>query len=222
MDVTQVGLAPEASSAVASAKLAENFDTFLQLLTAQLQNQDPLSPMESNEFVSQLVQFSEVEQAISTNQSLETLIDLQTTNQATAALNYIGSVVEATGAFGSLDKGKAEFSYTLDEGAQSTLLVVQDEIGNVVYSTTGDNRTGKHNFVWDGTDANGNQLPDGTYQLSAEARDPEGALTSLATTAYGRVTGVESSAVGTLLTFGNVKIPVGSVLTIREPDAPTG
>ena len=222
MDVTQVGLAPQTSSGVASAKLAENFDTFLQLLTAQLQNQDPLSPMESNEFVSQLVQFSAVEQAISTNQSLETLIDLQNTNQATAALNYIGSVVEAAGAFGSLENEKAEFSYTLDEGAQSTLLVVQDEIGNVVYSTTGNNTTGKHNFVWNGADANGNQLPDGAYQISANARDADGVATSLATTAYGRVTGVESSAVGTLLTFGSVKIPVGSVLSIREPDATTG
>ena len=98
MEISQLGANPAAAaSEVAGAKLAENFDTFLQLLTTQLQHQDPLSPMESNEFVAQLVQFSEVEQAIASNKSLEKLIDLQNTNQATAAIGYIGQTVEAAG-----------------------------------------------------------------------------------------------------------------------------
>ncbi len=220
MDISQVGLNPQTASSVASSKLAENFDTFLNLLTAQLQNQDPLSPMESNEFVSQLVQFSQVEQAISSNKSLETLIDLQTTNQATSALGYIGSVVEAVGKFAPLKDDLAEFTYTLKEGVESTRLIVQDEIGNVVFSTSGDTTTGKHNFAWNGIDSTGNRAPDGTYQLTATATGKDGAPIALATTAFGRVTGIESDAAGTLLTLGTVKIPVGNVLSIKEQETP--
>lgn len=220
MDVSQVGLNPNVASSVASAKLTENFDTFLQLLTTQLQNQDPLSPMESNEFVAQLVQFSEVEQAIASNKSLETLIDLQTTNQATAALNYIGSKVEAAGSFAPLQDRKAEFTYTLDESADATLLVVRDEIGNVVFSTAGETTTGKHSFTWNGVDANGGDAPEGSYQLTVTARDADNALIDVDTTALGRVTGVESGIAGVLLTLGDVKVPVGGVLSIQEQETP--
>ncbi|MFT5438267.1 MAG: flagellar basal-body rod modification protein FlgD [Alphaproteobacteria bacterium] len=221
MNVAEIGLTPQTASSVASAKLAENFDTFLNLLTAQLQNQDPLSPMESSEFVSQLVQFSEVEQAISANKSLETLIDLQTTNQATSALGYIGNFVETAGKFAPLKDDKAEFTYALEEGAASTRLVVQDEIGNVVFSTSGETTTGKHNFSWNGIDSAGNTAPEGTYQLSATANDNDGALVTLATTAFGRVTGIDSDASGTLLTLGSVKVPIGNVLSIKEQNTPT-
>lgn len=220
MEISQVGHDPNAASSVASAKLTENFDTFLRLLTTQLQNQDPLSPMESNEFVNQLVQFSEVEQAIASNKSLETLIDLQTTNQATAALSYIGSKVEASGSRAPLQDSKAEFTYTLGESADATLLIVRDEIGKVVYSTPGEKTTGKHGFVWDGKDASGTQMPDGNYRLTVTARDADGALLDVDTTALGRVTGVESGVEGVLLTLGGVKIPVGSVLSIQEQEKP--
>ena len=105
------------ASGVASASLAENFNAFLTLLTTQLKNQDPTEPMNSQEFVGQLVQFSQVEQAIRSNQSLEKLIDLQNTSQISAALGYIGSQVEITSDIAALVNGKAEFSYTLPEKA---------------------------------------------------------------------------------------------------------
>src|SRR5579872_4304807 len=76
-----------------SQEIAGNFDTFLQLLTTQLQNQDPLSPLDTNQFTEQLVEFASVEQQINENSNLQTLISLQQTSQETQAMQFIGSNV---------------------------------------------------------------------------------------------------------------------------------
>lgn len=92
------------------SNLAENFDNFLTILITQLQNQDPLSPMESNEFTSQLVQFTGVEQQVLQNKNLEELIRLQSANQTLSAVSFIGKLVEATGDTNTLTDGEATFS----------------------------------------------------------------------------------------------------------------
>src|SRR5471030_2385296 len=74
-------------------EIASNFTTFLQLLTTQLQNQDPLSPMDTNQFTQQLVQFAGVEQQMKTNTDLDQLVSLNKTSQATAALSFVGKQV---------------------------------------------------------------------------------------------------------------------------------
>jgi flagellar basal-body rod modification protein FlgD len=108
MEVSSIASTAANSAAEASnAKLAENFDTFLTLLVAQLQNQDPLEPTDTEQFVQQLVQFSQVEQQIDTNTSLERMLEFQTANQAASAINYIGSTVEAIGNIVPLQNGKA-------------------------------------------------------------------------------------------------------------------
>ncbi|MGB1540522.1 MAG: flagellar hook assembly protein FlgD, partial [Rickettsiales bacterium] len=81
----------------ARSKLSGDFDTFLLLLTTQLQNQDPIEPLDTNEFTAQLVQFANVEQAIDTNSNLETMISMQQGTQINNAVNYIGNFVEAKG-----------------------------------------------------------------------------------------------------------------------------
>src|SRR5262249_10208809 len=75
-----------AANSNAASQLAGNFDEFLKLLTTQLQHQDPLSPLDPNQFTQELVQFSSVEQQIQTNTSLSTLISLQQNAQVTSAL----------------------------------------------------------------------------------------------------------------------------------------
>src|SRR5580658_5260093 len=75
----------------ASQQLAGNFDTFLQLLTTQLQNQNPLDPLDTNQFTQQLVEFASVEQQINTNTNLQTMISLQPATEATSALQLVGS-----------------------------------------------------------------------------------------------------------------------------------
>src|SRR5215469_6276624 len=82
---------PTPSVATSSKKqLSANFDTFLTLLTTQLQNQDPLQPMDSNQFTQQLVQFSQVEQQINSNQNLETLISATKNQTSQSAVSYLG------------------------------------------------------------------------------------------------------------------------------------
>lgn len=218
MDVTATGASAVAASQVAKDSLSENFDTFLNLLVAQLQNQDPLEPTDTEQFVQQLVQFSQVEQQIETNGSLEELLNLQTTNQTASAINYLGSTVEALGRTGSLQDGRAEFGYTLPENADATLVVIADASGTVVHSAPGETEIGKHNFVWDGLDQNGNQLPDGHYTVTVTSRDANSALIEVQTSVFGRVTGVESGPEGAILTIGNVQIPLSDVVSIKETE----
>src|ERR1700686_3335504 len=86
----------QAAGVVGSQQLAGNFDTFLKLLTTQLQNQDPLSPMDSNQFTQELVQFSQVEQQINTNTSLASLIALTKTQSSANAVSYLGKTITIT------------------------------------------------------------------------------------------------------------------------------
>lgn len=206
---------PSASS-VASAKLADNFDSFLKLLTTQLQYQDPLQPLDSKEFVAQLVQFSQVEQSIQSNQSLEKLIALQNTGQTTAALGYIGKKVEYDGDIAPLTNGSAEFSYTLPQSAAAASVVIRNEAGQVVQSVPGQLSAGKHSFVWDGTGSGGATLPDGNYRISVVANDTDGKLVEgVKTTAFGTVTGVDSSDSGVSLDLSGATASLDTVLAVR-------
>lgn len=216
MDVSGIGLsAGSAASDIASSKLADNFDTFLQLLTAQLQNQDPLEPLDSKDFVNQLVQFSGVEQAIETNRSLEKLLDFQNANQTTAALGYIGNKVEVSGDTAPLENGKAEYSYTLPESTAGTLVVILDAAGQAVFSTAGETTTGRHDFVWDGTKNDGSTAAPGNYRIRVSAQNAAGAPVEATTTASGSVTGIATDETGVLLDIGGASVPIASVQAVR-------
>jgi flagellar basal-body rod modification protein FlgD len=92
----------QAAGSTASQQLAGNFNTFLQLLTTQLQNQNPLDPLDTNQFTQQLVEFASVEQQINTNTNLQSLINLQQTSEATSALQLVGSTVTVGGSSAAL------------------------------------------------------------------------------------------------------------------------
>src|SRR3954451_9401147 len=91
--------------------IASNFTAFLQLLTTQLKNQNPLEPLDTNQFTQQLVQFAQVEQQITMNSSLSTLISLQKATQTSAALGFLGSTVRVEGDTARLAGGSAAWSY---------------------------------------------------------------------------------------------------------------
>lgn len=159
-------------SASDTASLANNFDTFLTLLTAQLQNQDPLAPMDSTQFTQQLVQFSQVEQQIRTNQQMESLVGQFQAASASAALSYLGkdAIVEADETY--LAGGEANWAYVLpDGGADSVTITVRDSAGRAVYTTEDLPITeGEHLFTWNGVKTNGETAADGVYTLDIEAR----------------------------------------------------
>ena len=204
-----------------TGSLAETFDNFLLLLTTQLQNQDPLSPMDTNEFTQQLVAFTEVEQSIKTNDRLEQLIDLQLGNQLTSAASYIGRSVEAESEFLSLDGGQATLTYGLNATAARTTIQIQDESGQVVRTIGGETDPGLHRLDWDGTDDGGNQLPDGVYRAVVGAVDGNDAPVSVAQGTVGRVTGVEIADGQVVLSLSGLKIPIDKVVSVTEAAAET-
>lgn len=170
-----IGTTSGTSAATNSAQnLAQNFDTFLTLLTTQLQNQDPLEPMSSQEFTQQLVQFSSVEQSIATNKNLESLLSLSRSTIATNAVSYLGHDATALSASNGLKDGNAQWSYVLDQDVKNVTLTITDAAGKLVF-VAGDQpvSTGEHNFTWDGKDNSGKALPDGIYTLRASALDGE-------------------------------------------------
>ena len=215
---TALGAAGSSATGAAAdqAGLAKTFDDFLKLLTTQLKYQNPLEPMDSNEFVAQLVQFTEVEQSINSNKKLEQLLELQSANQSVMAIGFIGRTIEAVGDTAPLGANGIEFTYTLDGLAESSLLVVLDANNQVVTSAAGDTAPGKHGFAWDGLDGAGNQVSDGTYRLAVAARDANNEKLGVTIGVVSRVTGVETGASGLLLTLGAVKVPIDKGVSIRE------
>jgi flagellar basal-body rod modification protein FlgD len=212
------GSAGGVASGKDNASIADTFDAFLTLLTTQLKHQDPLSPMDSNQFVQQLVSFSQVEQSIKTNSQLADLVKTENTNQSLAALNYVGRTVEATGSTSPLAaNGKAEFSYTMPGGASDATVGILDSAGRVIYSVSADKNPGKHSFVWNGTDASGNPVPtDGVYRIGVLARKADGTTLEVPTSVVARVSGIATDPNGYALMLGPISIAISDVVAVRD------
>jgi flagellar basal-body rod modification protein FlgD len=223
MDISSLtGATAEAGKAAASEKnLTEDFNTFLVLLTTQLQNQDPLDPMDSSEFTNQLVQFSSVEQAIATNKNLEQLISLSNADRLNNAVGYLGHDVTVRSGTTSLKDGSAAWQYQQDQQDQlmeSVSLLITDSTGKIVYVADGDLNPGTHEFVWDGKDNAGVLLPEGQYSLTASATDITGEAITPPVFVSGRVTGVETIDGEPVLTVNGTKVPLAGVTSILEAE----
>jgi len=204
-----------ANNAAGTASLGQNFQTFLTLLTTQLQNQDPLSPMDTAQFTQQLVSFSEVEQQINTNTNLQNLIAMQNTSQAIAALPLVGQTINYSGDSAPLANGKASFSYTLPTDAAKATLTVKDSSGTVVFTGAAQTKAGTYSFDWDGTTTAGTTAKDGDYTLSISAVDAGGKTITPTITASGKVDGV--SVVNNVATFnvGGVPVPMENFISAQ-------
>jgi flagellar basal-body rod modification protein FlgD len=205
----------------ATKSLTETFDNFLTLLTKQLQYQDPLSPMDTNEFTSQLVQYTEVEQSIDTNQKLEDLLALQNSNQAMAAMSFLGTTIEAESNDINLSDGSAIFEYEMDSATTGTTISILDSTGKLVRVVTGESAAGTHSYTWDGTDGNGVALEDGVYSIQVTGSDLDGESVDITTRAVGKVSGVEVRNGQVLLSIGALQIPLEDVHAVRQPDETT-
>lgn len=208
------------NSAQAKDKMEKDLNQFLNLLVTQLKNQDPLSPLDANQFTSQLVQFASVEQQIYQNANLEKLVGMQQTSQTGAMVNYLGTFVEVTGQTFNLDNSLGQFTYDLEEKAVSATLTIQDALGKTVWSGPISNEPGKEVFHWDGIASNGMQAPDGPYTAVVSAKDSEGNLINVAQTVYGRVTGAGATKGAVTLSMGAVDAPLDKVLNVRDAALP--
>jgi flagellar basal-body rod modification protein FlgD len=198
----------------ATKQLSSNFSTFLTLLTTQLKNQDPTSPMDSNAFTQQLVMYSQVEQQIDTNDSLKTLISQGTSNAATMAASYLGKKVSVTNGVSSLSGGSATWTYNLAGNTANTLLTVTNSQGKTVYTTTGETKAGNNTLTWDGKDNNGNQLADGAYKLTVTAADSAGNEVSSSVASAGIVSQIDMTGATPQLIVGNMEIGLGDIAAV--------
>ncbi len=204
----------------ARISVADTFDDFLKLLTTQLQHQDPLEPMDSSEFTQQLVQFTNVEQNIATNKTLEKMVELMQTGQAATAVGYLGNIVETRGNKTQLTDGQAEWGYELSQPAEKVTLTVTDASGRLVWTGPGQPTVGDHDFVWDGNDNSGNTLPEGAYALTVTATDVNGAILATSIRARGTVTGIEFHDGQAQLLIGDVVISADEIARLQLPNSP--
>ena len=205
------------NSAVTSGQinLSSDYNTFLQLLTTQLKNQDPLSPMDTNTFTQQLVAMNGVQQQLQTNALLQTLVNAN--SGAGPAVNLIGKSVQATSPTVSMTNGTADWTYELGGDAASATLNVTDASGKVVWSQAAPSLAqGQHDFTWDGSTLTGAKAASGTYTLSITANDSN--LKALGTNIYvqGVVTGVQSSSTGTMLNLGSTTVNYTNVTQVQN------
>ncbi len=207
--------AASGSSNSALNQLSGNFDTFLQLLTTQLQNQDPLDPMDTSQFTQQLVEYSQVEQQIDTNTNLQSLISQGTQQSAAYATGYLGKTVTVSGGEGSLTNGQAQWNYNLGTASSSTTLQITDANGNVVFNGSGQTTAGNNTFNWNGQDNNGNQLPDGSYTLAVKAAAGSQTVTTTVT-AVGTVSEVNMINGTPQLLIGSMEVPLTSISSVQN------
>ncbi len=200
----------------AMQQLSGNFSTFLKMLTTQLQNQDPTSPMDTNQFTQQLVEYSQVEQQISTNTNLQTLINQSSTQNASYATSYLGKNVTVSGGKGALIDSAASWTYNLGAAAASTLLTVKNANGQTVYMAQGTTAQGGNTFQWNGKDLHGNQLPDGTYTLSVAASDASGTAIASTVTSSGLVNEINMSNGTPQLMVGSMPVDLSAISSVTN------
>lgn len=219
-DVTFTSQATQAAQTANQAvTLAEDFSQFLQILTTQLQNQDPLSPMDSNEFTNQLVQFSQVEQQINSNAKLDDLVALQLGNSTTSALSYVGLDVQYVSAEIALEQGTpATVRYSIDTPAQVSKINIFDEGGQLVFSGDASKNVGAHEFQWDGRDLLGNELPTGTYIVRVDAADLNEEPIETTTVVQSRVRGIEQQNGIVFALVGERAVPITDILNAVQPN----
>ncbi|MDB5443376.1 MAG: flgD [Phenylobacterium sp.] len=214
---TSPAVTPAAKTSTdALTQLSSNFQTFLSLLTTQLKNQDPLTPLDSNQFTQQLVQMSGVQAQLTGNGLLQQ-VATNTSNGISTAVGLIGKSVKATSDTADLSGGKAAWTYNLASDATDVKLQVVDSNGKVVHAETPASlKAGDHDFTWDGKDLNGAKLADGTYTLKVTALDGAGKTIATSSFVQGRVTSVEQSNGTTLITVNGSKVSWDKVVSVTE------
>lgn len=202
------------SSSNSSNSLSASYEMFLTLLTTQLQTQNPLDPVDSTEFTSQLATYAALEQQISTNDKLDEVLSSIGTLSFSSGVGYLGMTVEADSDTLAVDDGGAvdgSWKYALDGEAEDVTLKIVDSDGNVVWSGKGDTASGSHDFTWDGKDSKGNAVTAGQYTLQVTATDSADKTVDSSISITGTVTAVDSSSGSTVLEIGDTEVDLSDI-----------
>jgi flagellar basal-body rod modification protein FlgD len=184
------------SSQNALDTLSNNFQDFLGMLMTQLKNQDPTSPLDTNQFTSELVQFSGVAQQINTNSALTQLISLTQSGQMLQSSSMVGKTVQIAADHMPLQNSSGSLTLTAAT-AGTAEITIANAAGLQVLDTTINTTVGSNTWAWNGKDAQGNTLPDGSYKVKVTGPNAAGAAAALPFTVSGKVTGVVDNS-GTL------------------------
>ena len=212
-DVTiQSAIDQQSQTNASSAALAEDFTEFLTLLTVQLQNQDPMSPMDSKDFTNQLVAFTQVEQQINSNEKLDSLIALGLSQSMSNAQSYVGNDVSYISSEFYFDGAEETLRYSLPDSASTAKMRIYNEDGGLVYEENVNALAGAHDVTWDGRLTGGGIAKDGTYEIVIDALDANGEAIDATTVVTGTVQGVESQSGQIYLLVGERAVALGNVL----------
>lgn len=203
------------STSTASSSLTSS--DFLTLLVTELQNQNPLDPTSTTDFMTQLTSYANFDQQQTLNSNLSSLATSFNSLLTLNSSNYIGQTVTAKADSATLEDGQIAFGYSLNSAASKVTLTVADSSGNTVWTGSGTTTAGKNSFSWDGKTTDGTQLADGgDYTLSVSATDSSGNSVYGYTTISGKVTGVDSSSGTTMLTIGDTSVAASSIVGVTS------
>jgi len=207
-----------AADAAMKQSTGMNKDDFLKLFVTQLQNQDPLAPQDGTQFIAQLAQLTQVEQAYNTNTNLQSMLNQGGNSMAMAAVSLIGKQVEASGSQLSLQSGSpTSIHFSLAQAADQVTVSVQDANGAVVKTLSGvAQAAGSGSLVWDGTNNAGTALASGAYTFAVTAKDASGNSVVSTPLIRGKVDGVDMSGATPVLSIGNLKLNLTDVSSVSE------
>jgi flagellar basal-body rod modification protein FlgD len=192
------------------SELTSNFQSFLTLLTTQLQNQDPSAPMDSNQFTSELVAFTGVDAQIQTNASLGQLIQLAQGSTTIQSEQLLGKQVAVTSNQLVLQNGTAALQFTA-QSAGTVAIAVYNAAGQQLYDATVNANAGRNTWTWNGQTAGGVTEPDGAYNVAVVGSAAGGGTTALPFTVLGTVTGVQASGSTVDLSLGSLTVPISAL-----------
>ena len=167
----------------------------------QLQNQDPTTPLDTNQFTTQLVQFAGVEQQINTNTSLTSLIQLTQGGEVLQSSAMVGRRVEVTSDHLPLQNGSAQINFTASTAGQVAVAIYNDS-GTQIADALVDARAGANSWNWNGKSGNGHTVPDGSYRVAVAGANAGGTATALPFTVVGVATGVQQNGTSVTLQLG--------------------
>lgn len=202
----------------AKKKADELQNQFLSILLTQMQNQNPLDPMDTKEFTGQLAQFSSLEQQIDTNTKLETLLSTIQTNSTSSAFSYIGKEADIESSMTAYQNNQADWSYSVDKDAKSVKLKVVDAKGNVLYQTTDDAvQAGTYNFKVDAADLVPPPAAGSVLTLKVDAVDTDGKTVAATIKTTVLIDGIESGENGVDMRAGNLLFGMSDIKKVRTP-----
>jgi flagellar basal-body rod modification protein FlgD len=203
------------STGTSSPGIADNFQTFLTLLTTQLQNQNPLDPLDTNQFTQQLVQFAGIEQQMKGNDALTSLVNIEKSAQSTQALVYVGQNVAVDGSTAQFDTS-ATWNMNAPEAASATISITSST-GATAYSGPFSLTAGNSSFVWDGKGNDGSQWPAGAYKMTVVGTNAAGQNVAVSTEVQGIVDSVDLTASPPLLSIGGQNYTTDQIKRIVRP-----